>query len=98
MDGTWEELERKARTRRVAEGPQGKGLPHLIYPAYLERFGQLSEHGELSLSALKQLICGSSAEFAVRLFLLRDPERTAGYDRILLPAECENGEDGGGSA
>lgn len=53
-----------------------KGFPYLIFPDFVEVFGQGDEHWELSMKALEGFTQGSSAEFAVRPFLLQDPERT----------------------
>jgi len=51
------------------------GFPYLILPDFVEVYGQADEHWELSMRALEQFTCGSSAEFAVRPFVLRNPER-----------------------
>ncbi|RXZ80629.1 hypothetical protein EBB07_17895 [Paenibacillaceae bacterium] len=52
-----------------------KGFPYLLLPDFVEVYGQADEHWELSINALEQFTQGSSAEFAVRPFILRDPER-----------------------
>lgn len=51
------------------------GFPYLFFPDFVEVFGQAEEHWELSMKALERFTSKSSAEFAVRSFLLRDPER-----------------------
>ncbi|CQR57188.1 hypothetical protein [Paenibacillus riograndensis] len=51
------------------------GFPYLIFPDFVEVFGGSEEHWELSMSALERFTPKSSAEFAVRPFLLRDPQR-----------------------
>jgi 3-methyladenine DNA glycosylase AlkC len=51
------------------------GFPYLIFPDFVEVYGQAEEHWELSMAALERFTRGSSAEFAVRPFLLRDPQR-----------------------
>ncbi|MEK4352474.1 hypothetical protein MKX41_16600 [Paenibacillus sp. FSL R5-0475] len=51
------------------------GFPYLIFPDFVEVFGQGAEHWELSMQALERFTPKSSAEFAVRPFLLREPER-----------------------
>lgn len=51
------------------------GFPYLFFPDFVEVFGQGEEHWELSMKALERFTPKSSAEFAVRPFLLRDPER-----------------------
>lgn len=58
------------------------GFPYLIFPDFVEVFGQGEEHWELSMAALERFTQRSSAEFAVRPFLLRDPERM--MTRMLL--------------
>ncbi|MBW4081898.1 DNA alkylation repair protein [Paenibacillus sp. S150] len=52
------------------------GFPYLIFPDFVEAFGGAGEHFELSMAALERFTPKSSAEFAVRPFLLRDPQRT----------------------
>ncbi|NHN33461.1 DNA alkylation repair protein [Paenibacillus agricola] len=95
MDGTWNELELKARMRRITV-TLGKylpasyeealavmfkldeactGFPYLFFPDFVEVFGQAEEHWALSMEALERFTQRSSAEFAVRPFLLREPER-----------------------
>lgn len=51
------------------------GFPYLIFPDFVEVYGASDEHFELSMTALERFTPRSSAEFAVRPFLLRDPER-----------------------
>jgi len=51
------------------------GFPYLIFPDFVEVYGQNPEHWELSMQALERFTSKSSAEFAVRPFLLREPER-----------------------
>jgi 3-methyladenine DNA glycosylase AlkC len=51
------------------------GFPYLIFPDFVEVFGQADEHWEFSMQALERFTSKSSAEFAVRPFLLREPER-----------------------
>ncbi|UQZ32618.1 hypothetical protein C2I18_03020 [Paenibacillus sp. PK3_47] len=95
MQEPWEELELKARMRRITEtmgvflpqryeealeilcaiDEQCVGFPYLIFPDFVEVFGQGEEHWELSMAALERFTVRSSAEFAVRPFLLRDPGR-----------------------
>lgn len=53
-----------------------RGFPYLIFPDFVEVFGQADEHFTLSMTALERFTPKSSAEFAVRPFLLRKPERT----------------------
>lgn len=51
------------------------GFPYLIFPDFVEVYGHEEEHWEISMKALERFTQRSSAEFAVRPFLLRDPER-----------------------
>ncbi|TXK76111.1 DNA alkylation repair protein [Paenibacillus sp. N3.4] len=51
------------------------GFPYLFFPDFVEVHGQAQEHWELSMQALERFTSKSSAEFAIRSFLLRDPER-----------------------
>ncbi|QGQ99511.1 hypothetical protein EHS13_33955 [Paenibacillus psychroresistens] len=51
------------------------GFPYLFFPDFVEVHGQAEEHWTLSIDALERFTSKSSAEFAVRSFLLRDPER-----------------------
>ncbi|WP_151734263.1 DNA alkylation repair protein [Paenibacillus tengchongensis] len=91
----WEELELKARMRRITEtlgaylppdyedalavlfAIDGKcaGFPYLIFPDFVEVYGQQEKHWQLSMTALERFTGKSSAEFAVRPFLLKQPER-----------------------
>jgi 3-methyladenine DNA glycosylase AlkC len=51
------------------------GFPYLFFPDFVAVYGQAEEHWELSMKAMERFTVKSSAEFAVRPFLLRDPER-----------------------
>lgn len=51
------------------------GFPYLILPDYVEVYGQDDQHWELSMRALETFTQHSSSEFAVRPFIMRDPER-----------------------
>lgn len=51
------------------------GFPYLILPDFVEVYGQDVENWELSMLALEKFTSQSSAEFAVRPFIIRDPER-----------------------
>src|SRR5690554_2726092 len=51
------------------------GFPYLFFPDFVEVYGQAEEHWSLSMKALERFTQRSSAEFAVRVFLLREPER-----------------------
>jgi 3-methyladenine DNA glycosylase AlkC len=93
----WEQLELKARMRRITEAlgstlpadyeaalgvlyaidEECRGLPYLFFPDFVEVRGMAEEHWELSLAALERFTRYSSAEFAIRPFLLADSERVA---------------------
>ncbi|QDH19580.1 DNA alkylation repair protein [Saccharibacillus brassicae] len=92
----WDELELKARMRRISEQlglalPQPfaaaldvlyrvdeacTGFPYLFLPDFVEVYGSADADYELALNALERFTSGSSSEFAIRPFLLREPERT----------------------
>ncbi|WP_310829514.1 hypothetical protein [Paenibacillus pedocola] len=102
MKEPWEELELKARMRRITEtlgtflpadyeealtvlyavDGECTGFPYLIFPDFVEVYGQGEGHWELSMAALERFTPGSSAEFAVRPFMLRDPQRMMAQMRV----------------
>lgn len=51
------------------------GFPYLFFPDFVEVYGREEQHWELSMNALENFTQKSSAEFAVRTFILADPER-----------------------
>lgn len=51
------------------------GFPYLFFPDFVEVYGQEEHNFNLSMQALERFTSKSSSEFAVRPFLLRDPER-----------------------
>jgi 3-methyladenine DNA glycosylase AlkC len=51
------------------------GFPYLFFPDFVEVYGQAEEHWERSMEALERFTSKSSAEFAVRSFILDNPER-----------------------
>jgi 3-methyladenine DNA glycosylase AlkC len=67
---------------------QCQGFPYLFFPDFVEVFGGASAHWSASMEALERFTVGSSAEFAIRPFLLRDPER--GMAQMLAWAEHPN--------
>ncbi|CAG9623496.1 hypothetical protein [Sutcliffiella rhizosphaerae] len=50
------------------------GFPYLFFPDFVTVYGQAEEHWDLSMRALENFTQKSSSEFAIRPFLLRDPE------------------------
>ncbi|RSL30248.1 hypothetical protein D7Z54_26960 [Salibacterium salarium] len=52
------------------------GLRYLFFPDFVEVYGLEEENWENSMAALERFTSKSSAEFAVRAFILKDPERT----------------------
>ncbi len=54
--------------------PQFSGFEYMFFPDFVEQFGLDDE--EISLMALEEFTKTSSAEFAIRPFLLRNPQKT----------------------
>ena len=50
------------------------GLGHMIFPDFVEVYGE--EHFELSMKALAEFTSGSTSEFAIRPFIIKQPEKT----------------------
>ena len=65
---------RKATDILLLASPAFHGLPHLVFPTYIELFGR--EDFALSMNALEKMTPQSSAEFAIRPFILQDPVKT----------------------
>lgn len=51
------------------------GFPYLFFPDFVAVYGLAEEHFELSMKALEIFTQKSSSEFAVRPFLLRQPDK-----------------------
>jgi 3-methyladenine DNA glycosylase AlkC len=51
------------------------GFPYLFFPDFVEVYGTAEDDWELSMRALERFTARSSAEFAIRSFIVRDPER-----------------------
>ncbi|GMK40771.1 hypothetical protein PCCS19_38270 [Paenibacillus sp. CCS19] len=51
------------------------GFPYLFFPDFVEVYGLSKRDWELSMRALERFTTRSSAEFAIRAFIERDPER-----------------------
>jgi len=51
------------------------GFPYLFFPDFIELYGQEDEQWELSMKAIERFTQRSSSEFAIRAFILKDPER-----------------------
>ncbi|REK74403.1 DNA alkylation repair protein [Paenibacillus paeoniae] len=51
------------------------GFPYLFFPDFVEVYGRREEHCERSMEALARFTRRSSAEFAVRPFIMEHPER-----------------------
>ena len=58
------------------------GFPYLFFPDFVATYGQGEEYWELSMKALERFTQRSSSEFAIRSFLLNDPERVMGQMNI----------------
>lgn len=50
-------------------------LAYLFFPDFVEVYGQDEAHWDLSMEALASFTSGSSAEFAVRAFILNNPDK-----------------------
>ncbi|MCO1604340.1 DNA alkylation repair protein [Desulfosporosinus nitroreducens] len=55
------------------------GFPYLFFPDFAATYGQQEEYWELSMNSLERFTQRSSSEFAIRPFLLREPERVMEY-------------------
>ena len=64
------------------------GFPYLFFPDFVEVYGLGDQHWKLSMEALARFTTRSSAEFAVRPFLLSNPERM--LPQLMLWAEDSN--------
>lgn len=64
------------------------GFPYLFFPDFIEVYGQEEEYWEQSMTALERFTQRSSSEFAVRAFLLRQPERV--MERMFLWSQHPN--------
>ncbi len=64
------------------------GFPYLFFPDFVAVYGQAEEHWEHSMNALENFTQKSSSEFAIRHFLLHDPERV--MRRMSIWAEHSN--------
>jgi len=51
------------------------GFPYLFFPDFVAIYGQAEEYWELSIEALERFTIKSSSEFAVRPFIMRNPEK-----------------------
>ncbi|WP_338554212.1 DNA alkylation repair protein [Paenibacillus sp. KS-LC4] len=54
---------------------QCRGLPYIFFPDFVEVYGMAPQHFDRSMQALARFTRYSTGEFAVRPFLLADPER-----------------------
>ncbi|MBD3919167.1 DNA alkylation repair protein [Paenibacillus sp. PR3] len=51
------------------------GFPYLFFPDFVEVYGTAEEDWELSMRALERFTARSSAEFAIRTFIVKDTDR-----------------------
>ena len=51
------------------------GFPYLFFPDFIVVYGQKEKHWDLSMQALEYFTQKSSSEFAIRPFILNNPER-----------------------
>lgn len=66
------------------------GFPYLFFPDFVEVHGQREEDFERSLDALARFTSKSSSEFAIRPFLLQQPERTMARMRLWAVSDNEH--------
>jgi len=64
------------------------GFPYLFFPDFVEVYGREEQHWELSMNALENFTQKSSSEFAIRTFIMSDPERA--MRRMTVWAEHSN--------
>ncbi|BBB90673.1 DNA alkylation repair protein [Methylomusa anaerophila] len=64
------------------------GFPYLFFPDFVAVYGRAEKHWELSMTALENFTQKSSSEFAIRPFILSNPERAMG--QMTLWAEHPN--------
>jgi 3-methyladenine DNA glycosylase AlkC len=64
------------------------GFPYLFFPDFVEVYGQMD--WELSMKALERFTARSSAEFAIRPFILANTERTMAQMREWAESENEH--------
>ncbi|MFC4098644.1 DNA alkylation repair protein [Paenibacillus xanthanilyticus] len=106
LDGEWEQLELKARMRRItvslgaclpaaysealdilyAIDERCAGFPYLFFPDFVEVYGR--DDWARSMDALARFTGKSTAEFAIRPFILAEPEKTMA--RMLEWADSED--------
>lgn len=55
------------------------GFPYLFFPDFVAAYGQHEKYFELSMNALERFTKQSSSEFAIRPFLLSNPNRVMEY-------------------
>ncbi|WP_141502152.1 DNA alkylation repair protein [Paenibacillus luteus] len=58
---------------------QCRGLPYIFFPDFVEVFGMTPQRWQLSMAALERFTERSTSEFAIRAFILTDPERMAAH-------------------
>ena len=86
VSGVWIDLLPKPASCCYQSAVSSGGIPGFIFPDLVEQYG-LAEP-ELSLQTLAHFTCFSTAEFAVRPFLLRYPAQT--LQQMLLWAHSDN--------
>lgn len=64
------------------------GFPYLFFPDFVEVYGQEEENWELSMKAIERFTQRSSSEFAIRPFIVRDPDRVMNH--MMIWAEHTN--------
>jgi 3-methyladenine DNA glycosylase AlkC len=64
------------------------GFPYLFFPDFVALYGREIEHWNLSMKAIERFTMRSSSEFAVRPFIISDPERM--INQILKWSKSDN--------
>lgn len=59
----------------VAIHEECNGFPYLFFPEFVAMYGQAEEHWDISMKALELFTIQSSAEFAVRPFIMKNTAR-----------------------
>lgn len=68
--------------------PNFQGLAGIIFPDYVEQYGL--DHWDLSMNALEQFTKFSTAEFAIRAYLLLDKEKVLKYVFVWMNSNNEH--------
>lgn len=70
--------------------PECQGFPYLFFPDFVEVYGQDEADWDLSMEAIKRFTKGSSSEFAIRSFILKNPIKVMGMMKEWATDENEH--------